>query len=203
MFKNPKFSSTETSSFNTLYRQLSFQKFFALELHKTSKNCKNCWAVFQAAINSAAIFNPLTWLHDFTRLDFTRLDSTWLEFTRLYVTWLYTTLRDWTLHDWTLCDWTLHDFTWLEFTRLDFTRLDFTRLDFMRLYATRLDFTRLYATWLYTTLRNVDYTTLCESVINYSEVLYAKFGRLYIQYWCIDGKFYIYHQYTNNVFILQ
>ena len=57
MFKNPKFSSTETSSFNTLYRQLSFQKYFALELHKTSKNCKNCWAVFQAAINSAAIFN--------------------------------------------------------------------------------------------------------------------------------------------------
>jgi hypothetical protein len=57
MFKNPKFSSTETSSFNTLYRQLSFQKLFALELHKTSKNCKNCWAVFQAAINSAAIFN--------------------------------------------------------------------------------------------------------------------------------------------------
>jgi hypothetical protein len=56
MFKN-QFSSTETSSFNTLYRQLSFQKFFALELHKTSKNCKNCWAVFQAAINSAAIFN--------------------------------------------------------------------------------------------------------------------------------------------------
>jgi hypothetical protein len=57
MFKNPKFSSTETPSFNTLYRQLSFQKFFALELHKTSKHCKNCWAVFQAAINSAAIFN--------------------------------------------------------------------------------------------------------------------------------------------------
>ena len=57
MFKNPKFASTETSSFNTLYRQLSFQKLFALELHKTSKNCKNCWAVFQAAINSAAIFN--------------------------------------------------------------------------------------------------------------------------------------------------
>jgi hypothetical protein len=37
MFKNPKFSSTETSSFNTLYRQLSFQKYFALELQKTAK----------------------------------------------------------------------------------------------------------------------------------------------------------------------
>ena len=47
MFKNPKLSSTETSSFNTLYRQLSFQNFFALELHKTSKNCKNAELFFK------------------------------------------------------------------------------------------------------------------------------------------------------------
>ena len=130
MFKNQKFSSTETSSFNTLYRQLSLQKFFALELHKTAKIAE---LFFKLPSTQPPFLIP--WL-DFTTLrDWTLHDFMWLDFTRLYVTGLYTTglyatglyvtgiyatglyatLRYATWLYTPLCDLTLHDFTqrWL------------------------------------------------------------------------------------------